>query len=117
MRHTLPHFNDSERWVVKSALEERYGQALEPDTIDSEIRLSPSDRELTVCAGLYWQVDKVRFVILKTGPERYRCQFFYRLHEQYGTNIEEYDNIGDCVVSLLQTQADHERKRQLAAES
>jgi hypothetical protein len=46
-------------------------------------------------------------VVVKTGDRRYRCQFFYRIHQMYGTGIEEYDDLTECVVTLLQVQADH----------
>lgn len=112
---TIPDFNDSELWVVKTTLKERYGHDIEIQLADSELRLDPSDRELTECPTLFWQVDKVSFVVFKIAPERYRCQFFYSIREQYGTGIEDYDNIGECVTALLQVQADHEIKKNLAA--
>jgi hypothetical protein len=46
-------------------------------------------------------------VVVKTGDSHYRCQFFYRIHQMYGTGVEEYDDLTECVVSLLQVQADH----------
>jgi hypothetical protein len=45
-------------------------------------------------------------IISKTGEDRYRSQFFYRLHQMFSTGIEEYDDITECVVTLLQVQAD-----------
>ena len=110
----IPDFNDSELWVVKTTLKERYGYEVEMQLADSELRLSPDDRELTECPTLFWQVDKVSFVIFKTAAERYRCQFFYSIREQYGTGILEYDNITECVTTLLQMQADHELKKNLS---
>lgn len=108
---TIPDFNDSEIWVVENALKERYGAdeaaQIQLQRADSEIRLRPADRELTECPVLYWQARGVNFIIFKSGAERYRCQFFYRIHQQYGTGVDEYDNIGDCVTMLLQMQADH----------
>jgi len=41
---------------------------------------------------------------------RYRCQFFYRGYQQYGTGVHEYDDLSECMVSLLQAQADHEAR-------
>lgn len=110
----IPDFNDSELWVVRTTLKERYGHDIEIQLADSELRLDPSDRELIECPTLFWQVDKVSFVVFKVAPERYRCQFFYSIREQYGTSIEEYYNIGECVTALLQVQADHEIKKNLA---
>ena len=50
-------------------------------------------------------------MVVKVGDTEYRCQFFYRGHEQFGTGCEVYDNIGECVTDLLQAQADHEKEK------
>lgn len=101
---------ENEIWVVKSTLRERYDFDVELQIADSEIRLRPSDRTLTECPVFYWEVGGCHFVIFKTGDSRYRCQFYYRLYQQVGTGIPEYDNLAECVVSLLQVQADHEAR-------
>lgn len=108
---TIPDFNDSELGAVKEILKERYRQAIEPLLADSELRLDPMTPQLTVCPTLFWEADTVSFVIFKTAPERYRCQFFYSEEEHYSTGIEEYDNISDCATTLLQIQADHARQQ------
>ncbi len=105
-----PDISDSETWVIKTTLRERYKREIELQIADSEIRLHPSDREVTQCPVWYWQVDDCHFVIFKTGTRRYRCQFFYRAYQQYGTGVKEYNDITECVVSLLQAQADHEAR-------
>ncbi len=50
-------------------------------------------------------------MVVKAGDTEYRCQFFYRGHEQFGTGREVYDKIGECVTDLLQVQADHEKEK------
>lgn len=106
----IPEINDTEIWIMRTTLRERYGQEIPIRLADSEIRLNPSDRELTTCPICYWQVQNCNFVIFKIGERKYRCQFFFRLYQQYGTNIPEYDDLAECVVALLQTQADYEAK-------
>ncbi len=49
-------------------------------------------------------------MVCEVAADRYRCQLFYSETEQYGTGRDEYDSLGDCVVTLLQVQSDHERK-------
>jgi hypothetical protein len=44
------------------------------------------------------------------AADRYRCQFFYSETEQYGTGHDEYNSLGDCILTLLQVQSDHERQ-------
>jgi len=53
----------------------------------------------------------------KKIPDFTDSQFFYRIHQQYGTGIEEYDEIEDCIISLLRVQADHTRNSQQESES
>lgn len=108
----IADFTDKETWTVEQTLRERYGRAVPIEPAESQIRLHPTDRELTICPILYWEVGNCHFVVIKSGDKRYRCQFFYRVHQQYGTGVTEYDDLAECVVSLLQAQADHERESQ-----
>ena len=51
-------------------------------------------------------------MVVKVGEGAYRSQLFYRVHQQFGTGVEEYNDLTECVVTLLQMQAGHEAKRQ-----
>lgn len=104
----IPDLSDTEHWLLETTLKERYGRAPELRLADAEIRLSPSDRELMSCPVVVWHDEQgCNLVVFKTGDRRYRCQFFYRGYQQYGTGVKEYDDLSECVVSLLQAQADH----------
>jgi len=113
----IADLTESELRVIRDAVNERYGKDVELQLADSELRLSPSSRELTVCPTAFWREHGASFVIFKTGQNRFRCQFFYSVREQFGTSKEEYDDLSDCVVSLLQTQADEERRRETVSET
>lgn len=106
----IPDINNTERWILETTLKERYGKSMEYQLADADIRLHLSDRETTACPVIYWEADGCHFAIFKTGEKKYRCQFFYRGYQQYGTGVYEYDDLAECVVSLLQAQADHEAK-------
>lgn len=107
----IPDITETERWILGTTLEERFGRDVEMELGDAEIRLSPSDRDLTGCPVVYWRDDEgCNFVVFKTGDRKYRCQFFYRGYQQYGTGVYEYDDLSECVVSLLQVQADYTAK-------
>jgi hypothetical protein len=106
----IPDFTETELWTVRQALKERYGKDVEVQLADSDIRLHPEARGLTLCPCLIWTERNAHFVIFKAGERAYRCQFFYRGYEQFGTGKPEYDDLGQCVITLLQVQADHERK-------
>jgi hypothetical protein len=103
----IEDFTDSELWIIRTTLEERYGEKIEPELAETELRLNPIATELTVCPAAYWEHEGCHFVVCKTGSPRYRAQFFYRVHQMYGTGIEEFDDLSECVVTLLQVQADY----------
>ncbi len=113
----IPDFSDSELEVVREALAERWGRPVEVEVAEAEVRLNPHSFQLTTCPALYWEADGCHFVVVKTGSSRYRCQFYYRIRQMYGTGIEEYDDLGECVLTLLRVQADHELERRRAGES
>jgi hypothetical protein len=110
--NAVPPFSKSERWVVDKALEERFGSQMNVEEAETELRLHPSDRELVVCPALYWQGGGCHFLICKVKEGIYRSQFFYSVREQYSTGIEDFTDIGECVVTLLQMQADHASQRE-----
>lgn len=110
--HEIADFASTEMWTVETTLKERYGREVPLEQADIELRLRPGATELTVCPALYWQERGAHFVVVKTGESRYRAQFYYRAHEMYGTGVEEYEDLGECVVTLLRVQADHEAQRQ-----
>lgn len=74
----IPDFSASEEWIIRTTLKERYGQGIELQHADADIRLSASDRELTSCPVIVWLADDCYLVVFETGDRRYRCQFFYK---------------------------------------
>ena len=110
----IPEFDDGERRVVESALRERYGRRMETRLADADLQLAPGDRAPTSCPTLYWEERGCGFVMAKVADGRYRPLFFYPddpLEEQYGAGKPEYDDLLDCVTSVLRVQADHEKER------
>ena len=113
---TIADFSESEHWLLRSTLKERYGEEVEVQLADTEMRLDRHSTQLHTCPAAYWERDKCHFIVVKTGDNRYRAQFFYRLYQMYGTGIEEFDDLSTCVVTLLQVQADHEMKERAEQE-
>ncbi len=108
----IPDFTDQELDVIKKTVAERFGESIPIELADTEMRLDKSISRLTTCPAVYWEARGCHFVIIKTAPDRYRNQFFYRGYQQYGSGIEEYDDLFHCTLTLLQVQADHEAKEQ-----
>ena len=108
----IPDITETEQWTIQTSLDERWGKnIITLELVDVEARLDPSDRELTECPAVYWQQGDCHFVIMKTAENSYRTQFYYGNREQFGTGIKEYNDLADCVVSLLRLQADYESTR------
>ena len=107
----VPDFTEAEQWTVETTLKERWPeQDLEIQLADVEIKMYPQDRELTVCPAMFWETGSTSFVIIKVAETTYRSQFYYRGFQQYGTGKTDYDDITDCVVTMLQVHADKEAK-------
>ena len=106
----IADFTAADRWVVATALKERYGATIAVEPADSEIKLDPAAPDVTVCPTLYWEARGVEFVIFKIGDNRYRSQFFYSAREQFGTG-RDFDDLAECVTTTLRLQADHEKDR------
>ncbi len=111
----IPDFSETELWVIRSAVDQRYGRHVELQMADTELRLEPSVTELTTCPAVFWAERGANFVVCKIGEGHYRSQFFYSIREQYGTGRETYDDLAECVTILLQVQSDHERDKGLQA--
>ncbi len=111
MHEKIPDFNDTELWVIRQAVSERLRKEVGLQTADAELRLDPSGRELTLCPVVYWREGKAPFVNFKTGDKTYHNQLFYSVRDQYATGRNEYTDIGECLTTLLQVQADHAAKR------
>jgi hypothetical protein len=107
----IPNFPEAELWALRNVPRERYGEDVGPELAETEIRLTPGAKELTTCPAVYWEGRGAHFIIIKLGADRFRGQFYYRLHQMFGTGIEQFDDIGDCALTLLQLQADHESER------
>ena len=108
---SLPDFTDNEFQLVNQILLERYNRIVPLQAVEVELLLNPDDRQPTPCPALYWSEMGAEFIVAKTGDQRFRCQFFYSPSEIFGTGRDIYDNLGDCVITLLRLQADHHGTR------
>lgn len=113
----IPDFTAAEQELVAGLLVRRYSKPVPVQMADSELQLEAAPGMLTLCPTLYWCERDAQFVVCRVAADRYRCLFFYSETEQYGTGRAEYDDLENCVTTLLQVQSDHERKSLLAASS
>ena len=113
----IPDFSETELWIIRSAVNQRYGKAVELQLADSDLRLDPAVSVLTTCPTVFWMERDANFVICKVAEGHYRSQFFYSIRDQFGTGREVYDDLAECVTILLQVQSDHERDGALGSET
>ena len=108
---SIPGFSASDLSLARACLKERFGRDVEVSEVETEVRLSPADRELAQCPALYWKEEGCAFVVAKTGPATYRAMFFYSVKDRFGTGKEEYDNLGDCIIMMLKVQEEEHQRR------
>ncbi len=113
MAEPIAHFTDDEQRTVEEALRKRYREEVPLEMADAEIQLNPEDGDLTECPVLYWAARGTHHVIFKLGEGRFRGQFFYSETQQFGTGRDDFADLGECVTTLLQVQADHERQMKM----
>jgi len=113
----IPDFEGAELKVVKDTLKERYGEEVETQLADVELRLDLGDREVTECPSIYWQHNDCHFILNKLDDSKFFSQFFYGNNEQFGTGTKFYNDILNCPITTLQVQADHERGKTMDQES
>lgn len=106
---SIPDITETEQWAISTTLKERWPKlSIELQLADVEVRMHPGDRELAECPAIFWQVDEASFIIIKVAERVYRAQFFYRGYQQYGSGAKDFDDINDCLVTMLQVHADRE---------
>jgi len=104
-------FTEAEQKLVANVLLQRYGKLVALQLADSELQLDSARDELTLCPTLYWSELGAQFVVCKTGDGVYRCQFFYSDKEQFGTGRDQFSDLDECVMTVLQVQSDHARQQ------
>ena len=111
----IPDFTETELWAVRSTLKERYGKEVEPQLADTEVMLGGTDG-MAWCPALFWSAKAANFAIVKLGPKRFRAYFYYHPEHQLGTGIDNYDELGECMISVLQVESDHIRKQKISTD-
>lgn len=106
MPRPIKPFSARERNLVSQTLLERYGHAMPFQPVDAELQLNLLKEEFAMCPSIMWKESGANFIVFKTGDERFRCLFYYNEATLFGTGKDEFDNLGDCVVTLLQVHTD-----------
>ena len=110
---SIPKFTPADTEMIRQLVYQRYRETIEIQLADSKLMLNPKHEQPAEYPTLFWYVHGANFAVIRSGLDRFRCQFFYTPYEQYGTGQEEYDSLEQCVTTLLQVQADHDRNHGL----
>ena len=111
---SIPNFTPADIETVRRLVHQRYRESIDIQLADSELSRNPNRDQRVTYPTLFWHVRGANFAVIRSGLNQFRCQFFYTPHAQYGTGREEYDSLEQCVTTLLQAQADHERDHGLS---
>jgi hypothetical protein len=102
----IADFSQSEVWTVRTTRPGRCGAAPELQFADADVRASATDRELASCPVIVRPADGCNPVLFETGDRRYRCPFFCKPYEHFGSGVREHSDLSERHVALLQAQAD-----------
>jgi len=112
MSETSTDFSGREWQLVHELLQHRYGARVELDPIEVDVAAGAgADGEPASCPGLHWCERGAHFVVVRTGDAAWRGQYFYDDDTLRGPGDRLFDDLGDCVTTLLRLQADDERQR------
>ncbi len=114
---TIPDFSDDQLAAIQQLVNQRYASEVEIHLADSEAQLTPGDDTLTQCPVLFWTARDCNFAILRVGADQFRSTYFYTPNEQFSTPQAIFTAVEDCVLAVLQAQADHERNLAMAESS
>lgn len=105
---SINDFTSEELTLIHDTLAGRYGAPIETQQADIEIGVDETDSELTECPAIYWEHKDCHFILAKAADDKFFSQYFYGDDEQFGTGKQFYDDLHNCVITLLQVQANHE---------
>ena len=112
MSQAIPDFSEQQVSTVQQMINARYKEDIELLLADSEVQIAPALLDTMVCPILFWNARECNFVIMRTGEDQYRAQYFYNPHEQYPTQQGFFTIVEDCAAAVLREQSDYEREAQ-----
>lgn len=99
-------FDEEELELLATLLERRYGRATAFECAEADLGGDPPQS----VPAVFWEGRGAQFVVCKMGESRYRAQFFLGDAAAFAGR-PEYEDLADCVTTLLRLQSDEERAR------
>ena len=110
MANPIPDFTDQQLSAIQRLINSHYGEETEMHLGDSELQLNPQAKQVESCPIIFWSACGCNFVIVRTGEDQYRAQYFYTPHEQVSTHQVFFTTVEDCASAVLREQSDAERE-------
>ena len=110
MVQSIIDFSEEQVGSVQSLINARYGEETELHLGDSKVQIDPEKEKMTVCPVIFWNARDCNFVIIKTGEDQFRAQYFYTPHEQASTQQAFFTTVEDGALAVLREQSDYERE-------
>ncbi len=110
MGQSIPDFSEQQVSAIQQLINQRYKEDIELHLADSEVQIDPEIPGTTVCPILFWNARECNFVVMRTGEDQYRAQYFYNPHDQYPTQQGYFTTAEDCASAVLREQSDYERE-------
>lgn len=108
MSNSISDFTDEQVNAVQRMVNQRFGEEIELHMGDSEVQLDPAKKELVDCPVIFWNARDCNFVVIKTGEDQFRAQYFHTPHDLVSTHQVIFTTVEDCASAVLREQSDHE---------
>jgi hypothetical protein len=89
--------------IVKDTVCERWNN-VDIQLADVEVSRT-STSQSTPYPALVWEASKCTFVVIKVDEAAYKCIFYYLGTQRFDTGVNEYEDLKECVVSIMKVQA------------
>ena len=101
-------FSDLEQADFRSTLDKRWPKGeVDVQLVDVDVTLSDTTKGNIECPAYYWEYAEYHFLLMKTGKNKFRPQFFFQDTEEVEAETLEFDDVAECTMALLQLQANH----------
>ena len=97
-------FSTTELNIIKKAIAGRW-KDINIHLADIDVAIASNDKKSTLCPAVVWETADCTFVIIKTAEFSYKNLFYYLGSQRFDTGIAQYNDLNECVLSLMKAQA------------
>ncbi len=99
-------YMEQECQAVQQVLNERYKSHIEIHLADCEVQPGKDSDERVERPAIFWNALDCNFVLIKMADDEFQGFLFYQPDEHFASAQQTYSNAVNCVIAILQTQAD-----------